>query len=150
MRLALTAFGLMASSSNKGYACKNGVPETLKRRPPPQSNKIRLDRSQHTLIRWPTGDDPEVVVAFPPKRDSSKLRHEQSDLMLAAAGVGHSRGSLVFVDESAEEVTAAHGPGCCRLLGRGRLVGRSEVERAVGPVFVVMLARAADRNRARA
>jgi hypothetical protein len=52
--------------------------------------------------------------------------------MLAAAGVGHSRGSLVFVDESAEEVTAAHGPGCCRLLGRGRLVGRSEVERAVG------------------
>ena len=79
MRLALTAFGLMASSSNKGYACKNGVPETLKRRPPPQSNKIRLDRSQHTLIRWPTGDDPEVVVAFPPKCDSSALRPEQCE-----------------------------------------------------------------------
>jgi uncharacterized membrane protein len=30
MRLALTAFGLMASSSNKGHAA-----ETLKRRPPP-------------------------------------------------------------------------------------------------------------------
>jgi hypothetical protein len=46
------------------------------------------------------------------------------------------------VDESAEQIAAAQGRDCTRLLERGRVAafGRQEPERAVGPVLVVVAA----------
>ena len=55
-----------------------------------------------------------------------------------AVGFANSRGGLVFVDESAEELAAVHAWRCCCLLERDRSVGREQVERAVGSVLVVV------------
>jgi hypothetical protein len=48
---------------------------------------------------------------------------------------------LVFADESADEVAAAHALDCCRFLERDRAVRRLEFERAVGVGFANQVTR---------
>jgi hypothetical protein len=43
---------------------------------------VQPHRYRETSKRWPTGDDPEVVVAFPPKRDSDAVRHSTANYRL--------------------------------------------------------------------
>jgi hypothetical protein len=40
-----------------------------------QGNQIAVQRHRYreTSKRWPTGDDPEVVVAFPPEDDIAEI-----------------------------------------------------------------------------
>ena len=77
---------LPAPSRPLGSSCPRGrrCSETATATP-------RAVRGQNLVRQGPHGTG--VLVAFPPKCDSDALRHEQSELMLAAAGVGHSRGS---------------------------------------------------------